>query len=41
MLSSFYLKLKENEASAQKGQTRMKEAENPVDEASTSRRGLA
>ena len=36
MLSSFNLKLKENEASTQKGRTLMEEAETPGDEASTS-----
>ncbi|KAJ3652637.1 hypothetical protein Zmor_018585 [Zophobas morio] len=35
MLSSFNLKLKENEASAQEGQTPMEEVETPGDEAST------
>ena len=37
MLSSFNLKLKENEAPTQEGQTPMEEAENPGDETSISR----
>ncbi|KAJ3664979.1 hypothetical protein Zmor_000506 [Zophobas morio] len=41
MLSSFNLKLKENEASAKEGRTPMEEVETPGDEASTSGGGPA